>query len=166
MAEDSEVGLAAAAHLLGFAQMYSIDWLYERAVHRATQLMNLAESVRAEGERDPLGEKWEPHGLDPMTARKMTKVLSRNRQIRRCYLVRRVSSLVPLWIAYVLVVRSDADDPSLARHLGEIAESILPEERPVRVLLVARDSDWERRATEVAKAPIHLIRRRTRSKPN
>jgi Zn-dependent protease with chaperone function len=163
MAEESEVGLAAAAHLLGFASAYSIEWLHDRAVHRANELMDLAQAVRVEGERDGNGQKWEAHGLDPMTKRKLAKALSRNPFIRRCYLVRRISALAPSWIAYVLVVRTDVDDPCLARQLGETAESVLPEQRPVRVLLVARDSDWERRATLIEPSQIHLSRRQPRN---
>jgi hypothetical protein len=159
MAEESDVGLSAAAYALGFARDLSIDWLYQRAANRAGVLMELGQAVRADGEHDPAGEGWLPHGLDPMSRRKLAKVLSPFRAIRRSYLVRRTSALAPLWTAYVLIVRTDATDADLAAQLGESVEEVLAEERPVRVLPVGRDSDWERRAIAVARSQIRLSRR-------
>ena len=161
MTEDSEVGLSAAAHLLGFADANAVDWLRQRAAARAGELIELSRGVREEGETDPRGARWESSGLDSMTRRKLAKVVGAVPTIRRCYVVRRVSVTAPLWIAYVLVARTDDTDPQLAGRLRELAEAVLPEERPVRVLLVPRGSPWERMARSINAPPLRLGRRRS-----
>ena len=155
---DSEIGLAATAHILAFAQGHEIDWLAQRAIWRAARLLSLGQAVRREAAEDPAGGAWQAPNLDALMLRRLGRELSAYPQVRRAYLVRRISAQAPQWRAHVLVLRSDEQGAAFAGQVAQLAEAIVPEESPVQVLAVGRGSKWEHQAKAIRGSMIRLKR--------
>jgi hypothetical protein len=157
MEQDSEAGLAAARGLLEFAGQCGRYDLAQRAAARAAKLQRMADALERQAALDPEGDGWASPGLDPITRYKLAKIVAAQPDIRRAYLVRRLSQRAPLWQSCLLLIRTDVVEPTGVAEVVAAARALLQDRALIGLLALPAGSVRER-AAAAGRTRLHLRR--------